>query len=127
MGSEMCIRDRSRFCDNIGLSRSKPGGEQEPRNRGKYGNQHQRETTARGLEYACCFERQKRTVRGREVLLRLASKVDASTLARIATQCNAWATQLAVEQALEDAAERINTRKKTRRAFADFVASKLRR
>ena len=85
------------------------------------------ETTARGLEYACCFERQQRTHRGREVLLRLASKVDASTLARIATQCNAWATQLAVEQALEDAAERIHTRKKTRRVFADFVASKLRR
>lgn len=64
----------------------------------------------RGLEYRCCHERQRRTVRGRQVLLRLARRVDdPTTLAHIAARCNAWSTQLAVQQAAMDWASAVTT------------------
>lgn len=72
-----------------------------------HSNQNDMATTSRGLEYSCCYERQRRAILGRHAILRHAMKtVDADALARVARQRTAWAAQLAVEQAFEDSVYR---------------------
>lgn len=57
----------------------------------------------RGLEYACCYERQRRVGLSRHAILESAVTSDPCILAEFSVRCNAWAADVALQQAQQDA------------------------
>jgi hypothetical protein len=79
-----------------------------------------RNSSTRGLEQRTCDERQRRKYLANRFILKIAPRLyltDPDKLAEVSQKCNAWATELAIEEAARDF-ERVYARsEKKRRSF----------